>query len=163
MINNDYIIVSINGTSTFHKFWNDSGWTNVLDESGQYSSEDDAQKVLKQIHQDEKRFILAVCKKDTYLYYRDLTAKKMQFAFDPDTFRSVGEYIAILVCDDIPNQKFWNGNDWTVDISESIIRYSYVDITKTIWFEIPKEKITHRITSCILLNYIQLMFETQRK
>lgn len=68
-------------------------------------------------------------------------------------------WIAILVCDNMPNQKFWDGNDWTSDIGEAIVYPKYGDVFGTIHKEIPEEKVTHRITSVPKCVYLRILRE----
>ena len=57
-------------------------------------------------------------------------------------------YIVILVCDNIPNQKFWNeeSQDWTHNLERATVYPTYGDAGRIIW-SIPKDKISHRVTS----------------
>ena len=59
------------------------------------------------------------------------------------------DYIVILVCDNIPNQKFWDDNiqDWTSVFEDATIYSTYGDAGSVIWNTIPASKVTHRITS----------------
>lgn len=58
------------------------------------------------------------------------------------------DYIVILVCDNIPNQKFWNESiqDWTTSFDEATVYPTYGSSAKVIW-DLPDEKVTHRVTS----------------
>ena len=58
------------------------------------------------------------------------------------------DYIVILVCDNIPNQKFWNAQtrDWTYKFEEATIYATYGASVQAIW-DIPEEKVTARVTS----------------
>ncbi len=69
-------------------------------------------------------------------------------------------YIAILVCDDIPNQKFWDAKaeDWTSDIEKATTYHKYIDVARAIWLgPIPEDKITHRVTTCPKAIYLRLL------
>jgi hypothetical protein len=59
------------------------------------------------------------------------------------------DYIVILICDNIPNQKFWNANiaDWTSKFEDATMYPTYAEATRTIWKEIPESKVIARITS----------------
>jgi hypothetical protein len=59
------------------------------------------------------------------------------------------DYIVILVCDNIPNQKFWNDSiqDWTTSFEDATVYETYGDSGRCIWNNIPGEKVTARITS----------------
>lgn len=59
------------------------------------------------------------------------------------------DYIVILVCDNIPNQKFWNDSikDWTSSFDEATVYPTYGASGNCIWNIIPEDKATHRITS----------------
>lgn len=49
------------------------------------------------------------------------------------------DWIVILVCDNIPNQKFWDGADWTTDLDKAKIHPTYGSTIQTIWFDISQE------------------------
>ncbi len=68
-------------------------------------------------------------------------------------------YIVILVCNDIPNQKFWNKDtqDWTDNLDNASIDYTYGDAIGTIWKAIPNNKVIARITSCPKAIYLRLL------
>jgi len=65
------------------------------------------------------------------------------------------DYIAILVCDNVPNQKFWSSqlNDWVSNIDEASVYLEYRDVMELIWKIIPEEKATHRITASNITLY----------
>lgn len=58
------------------------------------------------------------------------------------------DYIVILVCANVPNQKFWNGKikDWTSNLEEATIYPTFGDGLEAEWFDVPEEKATHRLT-----------------
>lgn len=68
------------------------------------------------------------------------------------------DYIIILICDNIPNQKFWNGNDWTNEINEAKLYTRYALALKDI-FSIPENKVSHRITTCPKNTYLDYLKE----
>lgn len=79
---------------------------------------------------------------------------------------SANNHIVILVCDNIPNQKFWNKEqkDWTSNIDEASIYAIYGDVAKAIWNDIPDEKTIgypngSYITSCNIESYKALLKE----
>jgi hypothetical protein len=53
------------------------------------------------------------------------------------------------VCDNIPNQKFWNDSskDWTSVFDDATVYSMYSDTLRVIWQTIPDSKATHRITA----------------
>ena len=63
------------------------------------------------------------------------------------------DWIVILVCDNIPNQKFWDGNDWTSDLDKAKIYRRYFEAGEVIWNQVPQDKATHRITSSQIDRY----------
>lgn len=81
------------------------------------------------------------------------------------------DWIVILVCDNIPNQKFWDGTDWTTDLDKAKIHPTYGSTIQTIWFDIAQEvlekaqkeaevkypNIKIRITSSPLNSYKKLL------
>ncbi|MFA5750474.1 MAG: hypothetical protein WC895_04635 [Candidatus Shapirobacteria bacterium] len=62
--------------------------------------------------------------------------------------RHPDEYIIVLVCDDIPNQKFWDDVkcDWTADLESSTGFQTYGKAGQKMW-SIPVDKVTHRVTT----------------
>lgn len=61
------------------------------------------------------------------------------------------EQIIILTCDSIPNQQFWDGEDWTTDL-ESAKRYPGINGGVQAMLAIPQEKVTHRV---VVYDYIR--------
>ena len=55
--------------------------------------------------------------------------------------KSDNNHIIILVCDNIPFQKFWNATikDWTSNIEEATVYPTYGLVIKGIWKEIPED------------------------
>lgn len=70
-----------------------------------------------------------------------------------------GNYIVVLVSDNIPNQKFWNAEtkDWTSDLDRATIYPTYSAATRATWFDIPEDKVTHRITQSPKAWYLELL------
>lgn len=68
-------------------------------------------------------------------------------------------YLVVLICDNIPNQKFWskNSQDWSSNMEDGAIYYKYSEAIRTQWFEIPEDKVTHRITICSKSIYKRLL------
>lgn len=58
-------------------------------------------------------------------------------------------HIVILVCDNVPNQKFWNTflKDWVLFLEEATVYKNYGAAMRCIWKEIPDDQVSHRITS----------------
>lgn len=85
-------------------------------------------------------------------------------------------WIVILVCDNIPNQKFWDGKDWTTDLEKAKIHPTYGDSARAIWYDITEEQfaqaekearkkypnIAIRITSSPIASYRKLLVEHAR-
>lgn len=66
-------------------------------------------------------------------------------------------WLAVLICDNIPNQKFWTGDDWTSDIDKAKLYHEYRDVVHCIWSEIPGDKVTARITATPKTIYVRLL------
>jgi hypothetical protein len=68
-------------------------------------------------------------------------------------------HLIVLICDNIPNQKFWDGSDWSSDLNQAVFPLSYEKAGWIIWKEIPEEKATHRITALPKRVYLRLLEE----
>lgn len=53
------------------------------------------------------------------------------------------EWIVILVCDNIPNQKFWDGKNWTTDLKQAKVYPTYAETMRAIWKDVPQESLEH--------------------
>jgi len=66
-------------------------------------------------------------------------------------------FILVLLCAQPPNQKFWNGSDWSENIDDAITYERYGDALNKMYDEIPKDKVTARIHAIPKEEYIAIL------
>ena len=66
------------------------------------------------------------------------------------------EWIIVQICDNIPNQKFWNGSDWINDIDSALMYISYGSALREMW-NISRDKCTHRVSVIPKTVYLNLL------